>query len=134
MANDRPELDKLIQLADFLETEVEDSRFDMFHWASEGFSQYRCNTAACALGWATVIWPDELKISDDNSIYYRPDLSSKYADWDFDAGAAFFNIMRLEARDLFDPTAYPAPKAVTKAEVVKRIRDFVNKQKPQPVQ
>lgn len=46
--------ERLLILADFLDTVPED-RFDMRRWADAGFSDGKCGTRACALGWACTI-------------------------------------------------------------------------------
>lgn len=52
-------LDRLLTLADFLETELVSRRFDYSRWVDlnwDGSSELlSCNTTACALGWATAI-------------------------------------------------------------------------------
>lgn len=131
--------DKLLQLADFLE-QLPPERFDFCHWVSGDWEQeqplslYSCGTAGCAGGWATVIWPDELKL-----INQVPTLRGEVTDYGepivgVDALAKFFGIRREESVYLFLPEGEFAPelrgkkqlpRTATATEVAAHIRQFV---------
>jgi hypothetical protein len=51
----RVQKQRLLKLAEFLRTKITDSQFDMFDWA---YGRGGCMTAGCALGWATVCFPN----------------------------------------------------------------------------
>ena len=53
--------ERLLTLAWFLRTEVDPSKFNMYVYAN-GFKLHACNTSGCALGWATVCFPNLLRI------------------------------------------------------------------------
>jgi hypothetical protein len=56
--------DRLLQLADFLETDRVKEHFDYSTWVGdswEGHPDLSCGTTGCALGWATVLFPDLLR-------------------------------------------------------------------------
>lgn len=54
--------ERLLRLATFLEEKVEPERFNMDHWFDGDFEKNTCGTTACALGWATVVFPRSLKM------------------------------------------------------------------------
>lgn len=54
--------DRLLKLASFLRTEVPPDKFDMKWFTNargDGICLQDCGTTACALGWATVVFPGE---------------------------------------------------------------------------
>ena len=116
---------KLIILADFLAKKVKPEWFDMEQWGTRGFPEKKCNTTACAVGWATVAFPNQgLELVNSSSNALSP-LDIRYLDLDyFDASAAFFNINLHAAHFLFAPECYPKERA-EKKQVVARIRQMV---------
>ena len=69
--------DLLLELADFVENKVPHGNFGMANWATGsykklkgivfGFTQeteIQCSTSACLCGWATVLWPQELELTE----------------------------------------------------------------------
>jgi len=65
---------RLTKLSDFLKTSFNkkgsrgklstDTDFHMGHWAQGGFKEQKCGTSACALGWATTLFPRILRLID----------------------------------------------------------------------
>lgn len=109
-------MDKLLKLADFLET-VPPERFDIFNWASEGFSESKCDTAACAAGWACVLFEEEgLRLIGYITLY----PSFKEDRYEF-ALMNFFGLTYNQAQNIFFSSSYistPGPK-----DVAQRIRE-----------
>lgn len=107
--------DKLIQLADYLEDEVDDSKFRMDVWSSE------CGTAACALGWGTRIFSGLEFVPSKND-----DIGIKFTDDNGDAHHALsaatscFSISHSLAGELFFEHSYDDP---SKENVVERLRE-----------
>ena len=111
--------DRFLILADFLEFEVSKQpkyKFDMGVWADAGFNPIECHTAACAGGWATVIFK-ELSLKGDDpdgqNVCYRDE-------WGFYALAEFFEISVRESEELFSVRGAKTPK-----QVANNIRKFV---------
>ncbi len=123
--------DKLLKLADFLENEVEPRWFDIDFWATPGWTEQKCGTTACAMGWATVCFPEEglsIKNIDDHPIgevVYEKDGNRLVDEY---AAAAFFGLSHNEAIHIF--VSYPVGED-TKAHVIERIRKFVADKKAQ---
>jgi hypothetical protein len=53
--------EKLLKLASFLDT-LPPGRFDYSVWASDTTLSTDCGTQGCAMGWATVVFPEELEL------------------------------------------------------------------------
>lgn len=107
--------DKLIQLADYLEDEVDDSKFRMDVWGTE------CGTAACALGWGTRIFDGLVLIpwdGEDIGIKFIDDNGAEHHS--MSAGVACFGIPKEIAGYLFFETEYVDP---SKEKVVERLRE-----------
>lgn len=79
---------RLLVLADFLETKVEPSRFDMRSW--------KCGTTACAAGWAAMI-PEFVAAGYDCDAWGPAFREFVYAD----ALGAFFGIEGRQITHLF---------------------------------
>lgn len=134
---------KALRLAEFLETKVKPSWFDMSWWATKGFTKKECGTTACAMGWATVAFPRSalfLDNADETDIAYcshwsRPNvIAYKKADGTIlhedDAIEAFFQLKGKDERfaRIFWPGSYgrhPGRK-ITAKKVAARIRQYVN--------
>lgn len=133
-------LKKLKRLAEFLMTNVERKKFifssfakftDVSMYTSSSAERtcsanHKCCTKACALGWATTIWPKHLKLSTG---YYGTDvilINSGYeAGYEnFEAAEQFFDITYDEAIDLFAPNE-KLGKYATPKQVAKNILKFV---------
>lgn len=83
--------ERLQTLATFLRTEVPEDKFDMSTWGTTQNIRHAnkiapitdvCGTSACALGWATAIWPETFRLefcsfdegeSDAEIVYRRND-------------------------------------------------------------
>jgi hypothetical protein len=113
-------LGRLGRLADFLETQVPESRLNMGHWQS-GDLVNQCGTTGCACGWATTI-PEfreaGFTMADWGEVAYRRVLG-------YHGASLFFDISYEESLMLFSPTSYPREDETPIDEVVRRIRDFV---------
>ena len=119
---------RMLKLADYLENVVSkhpigkdgQKKFDMAFWflrsagckaTKPGITPASCGTSACALGWATVVFPRQLKLTrpelvddwfTDATGKYQSDV--KFGNKDgFLAAAAFFGITEDAADDLFGP-------------------------------
>ncbi len=119
--------EKLLELARFLVEEVKPQWFDLSNWADKGFSQKKCGTTACAMGWATVCFPKsglKLKLEDE----WGDDLLLVYKEhYGFEAAAAFFGLISLnEAYYLFDPGGYNL-RSNKKSNVAKRLREIAKR-------
>ncbi len=57
---------RLLQLAEFLRTQVKEEEFDLRYFATghlaAGAGHSMCGTTACALGWASVVWPETFSL------------------------------------------------------------------------
>ena len=92
---------RLLKLANFLEHKVPEARFNMRVWfggeKDKKFSQHECGTTACALGWATVVFPKDLQHSDwDNPIHVASGRRG------FNAAKIFFELSIEQVYFLFD--------------------------------
>lgn len=112
--------DRLLQLADYLENVVAklpdvQSRFSMGHWFERlaeacGFDRPTpvvCGTSACALGWATAVWP-ELKIriyekETQGIVAFQPDGEDGCRYEGIAAAEVFFGLDNQQAHHLFAP-------------------------------
>lgn len=122
-------VDRLLKLADFLES-VPPERFNLRRWADVGFSPDNCGTAACAIGWATTIFP-ELRLSSTAGSVYDLELNEMglYGDDSMPEGwdlvQSFFDLGWADARILFEEDSYPRRPKTTPIMVADRIRQFV---------
>lgn len=117
--------ERLLRLADFLETTVSEEQFSLHTWMSGNVGE--CGTVACACGWATQI-PEfaeaGLKIEPRqfaNTIVYGGHAG-------FSAAMLFFDLDYNESEYLFDSVRYPRVsmnKPVGIHCVISRIRIFV---------
>lgn len=107
--------ERLLKLAEFLETKVEPGRFDIKCWRRGDLNE--CGTAGCAFGWATVCFAaDGLVFSNG-----EPTFGTAYG---FDAADDFFDIDSEESWDLFDSDSY-CNEEVSPQMVATRIRQMV---------
>lgn len=117
--------DRLLKLADFLETKVDPKRFNLKYWATTDYMPQSCGTTACAMGWATVCFPRSgLKILQSTFSPTIDLIYKKHNGWE--AVEEFMDLSEMEATWLFDEQAYPLtePKTGPRA-VAERIRQFV---------
>lgn len=129
-------LKRLLRLAKFLE-KLPRHRFDYGSWVGsdwEGKPDLRCGTTACALGWATTLWPRELKLT-------RGDVGNGFVtrarshlrnlencnETSFSAASTAFAIDAETALVLFSPEGARLPKEATPKQVAKHIRKYVAK-------
>lgn len=114
---------RLLYLADFLETQVPEKRFDMEHWAGTldnyaypftmrhlKFSRY-CYTTGCALGWATSIFPELVVVNEEIELYTQYTVLRNGR-----AAAVFFYMDLEDAVRLFGTARenYKTPKQVAR--------------------
>jgi hypothetical protein len=119
---------RLLKLAKFLDdnSKVIGRKFCMETWAVDQFAPgaakrgYSCQTAACAVGWATAI-PSlrraGLRLNSNLEICYGGDEN-------FPAVSKFFGIGEYEARVLFSPETYRSgvrPRTI--ARVIRRFAE-----------
>ena len=124
-AEHKMRLDRLTRLADFLEEEVPDKQFTLTSWFYGDFESRDCGTAACALGWSTVLFRKEgvRRYVDSHGfvhVWFGDALG-------YDAGAALFGISYNQSNFLFSPARYEQLPFVrpTRRDVIARIREFV---------
>lgn len=122
-------LNRLLKLAEFLETKVPRKQFDMRNWVGaswKGEKNLSCGTTACAMGWATTIPSFRrlgLRLNREGEVRLDPDDS--VLEDGFEAAERLFSITGFEAYELFsfvDPDGYERKE--TPKQVAKRIRDF----------
>lgn len=124
---------KLTKLADFLENlpVKYEKKFDMAAWVQNvqydddrSFSfnpeDNKCGTAACALGWATNVFPKDLAILDRNVVAVGGDTNES----SINAAVKFFEITMAEALDIFDYDCSHTDYSIM--GVVRRIRKVAN--------
>lgn len=111
-----------LKLAAFLEGPVAAAeertgrqKLNMAHWRSGdksiplGLSESQCGTSACAIGWATVLWPRRWTFKIIDGQYY-PSLDGDGSI--FYAASEFFGIPYEQSKRLFGPDpATPKEKA-----------------------
>ncbi len=119
--------EKLLEIADMLvkHRDTKKLSFNMDTWKSAGgvdIDGNKCGTACCAIGMAVEkkIFPNTFRLVNERPTYIT---KTKYG-IEFSAVASYLQISRNDAVYLFDPTKYPSD-IVTKAQVIKRIREFV---------
>ncbi len=114
---------RLRQWAEFLET-IPLRKFNINNWASEptiGLKEPHCNTVACALGWATVRFP-ELYLNYDSDVKVMQVRLVGEECIDHDACAAFFDISDGSAYALCYPSQYDTTSMkVSPKRVARRI-------------
>ena len=120
--------ERLQKLATFLREKVDPDRFDIDSWANE------CGTAACAWGYASMIWPSEVKlvqmarVDEEQPGYYipaycRPGEPEEYG---FEGAAEFFDITYGDSVNLFCPTSYDHIKEeISPADVADQIENLI---------
>jgi hypothetical protein len=112
---------KLLELAGFLESYVQDEWFDLNHWQQGGFSRRECGSVACAMGWATQLWPNEVVFNGFGEV----SLAKNLLVTDYEVAIELFGISYLQSCYLFHPGYYP-PFHRKRLNVVERIRGFVD--------
>lgn len=113
---------RLSLLAQFLRNIPED-RFCLASWSDEDFEEDVCGTTACAMGWATTIFP-QLQLNEGFCVSLIND-NGKAECVDFDAGAVFFNIPYSISMKFFDPYSYPNKSNTTAVQVADRIDHYL---------
>lgn len=110
---------RLRKLINFMKTEVKKEWFDFGVWADHGFEEQKCGTQACALGWATQLFPRhmELYISDNNRSTLIRSLDKKC--FGIEVAMNFFGLHQVDADYLFlnafdDDTRAMTPKEWSK--------------------
>ena len=134
--------ERLLKLADFLETRVPEANFDLSRFAESNndnsieeqssfekdLLEGKCGAVACAIGWCPIVFPEDFMYIND--LWHMPDIvhiGSSYKN--FSAAREFFNLHGNEVSFLFDWEGWelkendPSP---TPKEVAERIRYFVN--------
>lgn len=116
------EKDRLLKLAEFLETKVPSEHFDMGTWGDGDFKKHECRSVACALGWATAVFPRSLKLMGDGIDEAAEVLHWKTGTTGTNAAQEFFGLTHDEATDLF----MPGNGNDTVKQVTKNIRKVAN--------
>ena len=87
--------------------------FYLGHWAVPGFKEKECGTTACALGWATTIFPRSLRLSIPDHIdkdeLCSDDIGVRHVqsgEKGYDAAKEFFGISMVETDSIFNPSNY----------------------------
>lgn len=135
-------LRRLLKLTAFMRT-LAPGRFWYGAWATgkvtrrlatvrgEDPSHPACGTAACAGGWAAVLWPQELKLTERASVWPSRafSLTAKHARRrDYDALAPVFGLSSTEVFFLFSPAGSGLGSAATAKQVAQHIENFVKAQ------
>ena len=111
--------DRIEELARFLLNRVPDDRFDLSAWGQKGFAEHECGTAACALGWATVCFPEDGLRMDYSEASARGGTVLYGNEVGFAAARSFFEIPLDHATRLL---ATPG----SREEVARRLLAYVN--------
>lgn len=160
---DQTQASRLLTLAYYLKTEVKPQNFDMSYWGHKWVEtpeeketsclvdlqlgqqvkhkqvkEITCGTSACALGWATVVFPEVMRLgswdetmSDDegNATEEEGHVEFKMGEdgWEWVDGYSphihdFFGITAEEGGDLFHDSLDATPK-----QKAKQIEDLVSK-------
>lgn len=112
---------RLLKLADKLET-IREETFNMGTWAYRDDPKIKCATSACALGWATTVFPRSLKLVPKYE-YDEFAANVQHINSGFEgvaAGEKFFNLSTNDADWIFN-SGFNA----TAKEKAKEIRDLV---------
>ncbi len=126
--------DKLLELARFLVEEVKSPWFDLNSWAEKGFPEKACGTTACAVGWATVCFPQcGLKLwrsagahSDSLALLYELGDETFHGIY---AVRTFFGISPDEAEYLFLSYTYER-RSNKRTNVAKRLKEIARRYHP----
>lgn len=103
---------RLLTLAHFLKTEIDRRQFSMIIYREDT----GCGTAACALGWATTIWPETFQVR--GGLLYSGKERISYGDIKVET---FFGLDTFEACSLFGPD-----HNVTPIQKAKEIEELVS--------
>jgi hypothetical protein len=121
---------RLLKLANFLENEITDDRFDLSNIAisstGELPSKKSCGTTACAIGYMPCVFPKYCKYSNYkyDKEYLTVSGKGQYSDLsNFLFAQCFLGITQAESSYLFEPYSYGVKKG--RKTVAKRIRKFV---------
>lgn len=119
---------RILKLADFLEV-LQPALFEMSVWQEQDkkghwhkHANVKCGTAACALGWATAVFPRSLYYDTTNGHIHIKGQEKCYID-NYRTASSFFNIPWIDAHELFRPST----NARTPKTVSKMLRDYVTK-------
>jgi len=126
--------EKLLLLADVLDTKVPDGQFDLNDWTYEAFKtqvntgmyekDYSCGFVGCAVGYACTIPAfNDLGLK----FNYGPIFEGN-SGWP--AVSSFFGINSSSAYHLFDTHAYSPKEWYNPHAVAERIREFVKANEP----
>lgn len=123
--------ERLRLLAQFLRL-VPEERFDLMSWADSDFQTNECGTAACACGWATVIFPEfqlkkEIFAKEDDEDYEIFQYELVYQDFvNWRAVEEFFNLYTHQCYSLFNKSFYdePATPTLVSERIDKLLKDI----------
>ncbi len=125
---------KLLKLAAFLRDEVATlppGRFNMARFATEADlrTDPECGTAACAFGWATVVWPQELWLEVAPNIWPLGEFLDVMLEGstarNFGAAGEFFRLGWREVDALFGTVRQDGGESITAGQEAERIEIFV---------
>lgn len=116
--------ERLLKLAEMLETKVERKAFDIYLYYEEA-EEFKCGYAGCALGYAMMDpWFRRRGLVTDGHSRAPGPMNNKTGSTGFQAAMEFFAINGDEVYELFSYSGYsienPTPK-----QVAKKIRKFV---------
>lgn len=122
---------KLLELADYLENYVQDEEFDLedfgHSYKKKELERRSCGTVLCACGHATKLWPRAFKVEATRDNPYEPysldiTLKSNPGLQHINPFAKFFDISTTAAQYLFLDSSYLC--GGTRKKVIARIRKF----------
>ncbi len=132
LAKDMTTKEKLLALADFLETKVEDRWFGLSTWATPGFDLPHMLRYHILSPWATQCFPDSglwlETLSPDSSGHRNVGIIYSLGEmhhYSWDAIMKFFDLSIADARHLFYIGNYDY-KEGTRINVIQRLREFAN--------
>lgn len=114
-------IDRLNKLANYLDT-IETDTLNMMCWAEPGFENNECETAACALGHATRVFPELKLTKHESSILYVINVENGLKS--IDAACEFFDIIYDVAISIFYDHFY-SHSTITPQLVAERIRGII---------
>lgn len=126
--------DKLLQLADYIEKHVEDPQFTMGAWGVGPIdAEHPCGTAACALGWGTVLWPDTFRFDpefegppEEDQLHWMQ-VADTDGEWiDIEGPVELGEALGVNTRDA-DYAFFCGQPDVSRQAVAGRIREVVRK-------
>lgn len=107
---------RLLTLAYFLKTRVDPAKFDMRSYCNPDDDLTSCGTTACAMGWATVVFPEQFELRGDDVVCHdglrigeieffglaRDESFSPGGDWDHLFGGRHARTPKQEAKVIED--------------------------------